>query len=158
MSDFPDAGLLREYRKKPVTIRAIRFTADNADVVAANLDMLLKPKEWGYVQDEAGKGRFQVFNTEENAWLEIPEGHWIIAGVNGEVYPCSDDVFAKTYEVPTYPSTAGRNDPKIREALKERDKERGPRNEGGGDRPVTVVDPNGPRGGQNQAPGRGGRS
>lgn len=25
-------------------------------------------------------------------------GDWIITGVNGEVYPCKPDIFAKTYE------------------------------------------------------------
>ena len=25
-------------------------------------------------------------------------GDWIIIGVNGEVYPCKPDIFAKTYE------------------------------------------------------------
>jgi hypothetical protein len=25
-------------------------------------------------------------------------GDWIIIGVNGEVYPCKDDIFKKTYE------------------------------------------------------------
>ena len=24
---------------------------------------------------------------------------WVIQGVNGEIYPCDDDVFKKTYEV-----------------------------------------------------------
>jgi hypothetical protein len=26
-------------------------------------------------------------------------GDWIIKGVNGEVYPCKDDIFKKTYEL-----------------------------------------------------------
>lgn len=25
-------------------------------------------------------------------------GDWIIKGVNGELYPCRDDIFKKTYE------------------------------------------------------------
>jgi len=27
-------------------------------------------------------------------------GDWIITGVNGEIYPCRDDIFRKTYEHP----------------------------------------------------------
>jgi len=26
-------------------------------------------------------------------------GDWLIEGVNGEMYPCKDDIFKKTYEV-----------------------------------------------------------
>lgn len=26
-------------------------------------------------------------------------GDWLITGVNGEQYPCKDDVFKKTYEI-----------------------------------------------------------
>jgi hypothetical protein len=26
-------------------------------------------------------------------------GDWIITGVNGEIYPCTPDIFEKTYEL-----------------------------------------------------------
>ena len=30
--------------------------------------------------------------------MEGNKGDWLIKGVNGELYPCKPDVFAKTYE------------------------------------------------------------
>ena len=30
--------------------------------------------------------------------MTVSEGDWIIKGVNGEFYPCKDDIFQKTYE------------------------------------------------------------
>lgn len=36
-------------------------------------------------------------NTLEGDMLVIP-GDWIITGVNGEVYPCKDDIFRATYK------------------------------------------------------------
>lgn len=36
-------------------------------------------------------------NTLEGTMKASP-GDWIITGVNGEQYPCKDDIFRKTYE------------------------------------------------------------
>jgi hypothetical protein len=30
--------------------------------------------------------------------LKASPGDWIIKGINGELYPCKPDIFAKTYE------------------------------------------------------------
>lgn len=78
-----------KYRKKPVVIDAIQWTGDN------------------YAE---------VFEfTEGNAWpthshsdtlaVSTLEGEvmatkdcYIIRGVNGEYYPCQEDIFNKTYE------------------------------------------------------------
>jgi hypothetical protein len=39
-----------------------------------------------------------VYNTAERQWLQVPVGHWIIRGIQGELYPCKPDIFAATYE------------------------------------------------------------
>lgn len=38
-----------------------------------------------------------IFNTAEQCWLHVPVNHWIIRGVNGELYPCAPDILEKTY-------------------------------------------------------------
>lgn len=37
-------------------------------------------------------------NTAERQWLNVPTGHWVIRGINGELYPCAPDIFEATYE------------------------------------------------------------
>ena len=39
----------------------------------------------------------QIIKTLEGEML-AKRGDWIITGINGEEYPCDDDVFRKTYE------------------------------------------------------------
>lgn len=86
------------YRKKPIVISAERWLGGDY----AWLDRFCG-QNWGRAD---AKGYDQatddeavvVFNTEEQAWIHIPVGHWIIRGMNGELYPCSNEIFEKTYE------------------------------------------------------------
>ena len=90
-----------KYRKKPVVIEAIRLTTDNFDVVCDFMGGTPVPKhnpDFGI--DENG-------NTNEpylGVYIETLEGKmlanygdYIIKGVNGEFYPCKQDIFEKTY-------------------------------------------------------------
>ena len=38
-----------------------------------------------------------IIKTLEGDML-LEEGDWLITGVNGEQYPCKDEIFRKTYE------------------------------------------------------------
>lgn len=91
-------------RKKPIVIEAMRWLGK---VGAASVSDL---QEWGVVAEPTGAwGRdgdpdewtLLVYNSEETQAIRCPVGHYIIKGVNGEFYPCSPDVFEKTYEVIT---------------------------------------------------------
>ena len=42
-------------------------------------------------------GNLLLLGTLEGA-NEASPGDWIIRGVNGEIYPCKPDIFAKTYD------------------------------------------------------------
>ena len=44
-----------------------------------------------------GTPEITIGTLEGNMKAKI--GDWIIKGVNGEMYPCKDDIFQKTYEV-----------------------------------------------------------
>jgi hypothetical protein len=59
----------RSFRKKPVIVKAYKY-----------------------------KGSEPLFiETLEGRMCALP-GDWVITGVNGELYPCKDDIFRKTYE------------------------------------------------------------
>lgn len=60
--------MFKKYRKKPVEIEA-----------------------------EQNKGTPFTINTLEGDML-VGTGDWVIRGVEGELYPCKDSIFKKTYE------------------------------------------------------------
>lgn len=78
-----------KFRKKPVVIEAIRFRSGEQpcefanDVIAGNIR---------YPEDGT-----MLIRTLEGT-MTATSGDWIIRGVNGELYPCKPDIFAKTYE------------------------------------------------------------
>lgn len=81
------------FRKLPVEVEAIPWTGDNfAELIdfltddEKNADTLIRTSS------------VQVWNTLEGCYVTCPEGHWIIRGVKGELYPCDPDVLAQTYE------------------------------------------------------------
>ncbi|TWS25565.1 hypothetical protein FK530_22870 [Tsukamurella conjunctivitidis] len=39
-----------------------------------------------------------VYDRLHGTWVNVRKGDWIIRGVEGEFYPCREDVFAATYE------------------------------------------------------------
>lgn len=47
----------------------------------------------------------EAYQTDKELFIDTLEGRmhaepgdWIITGVNGEKYPCKDDIFKKTYD------------------------------------------------------------
>ena len=82
-----------KFRKKPVVIETMQFTDENKDRVyvwASSLQMNVYPS-----YDNA-KPVLKIPTLEGEMMASI--GDWIIKGVNGELYPCKPDIFAKTYE------------------------------------------------------------
>lgn len=81
--------LIREYRKKPVTILALKFTGNNVDDVRS------------FAGDKVVLGKSLLIRTLEGD-MEVSAGDYIIRGVKGEFYPCKQDIFEQTYEEVTY--------------------------------------------------------
>lgn len=82
-----------KYRKKPVVIEAMQFTNEDKDRAfrwASECQMDIYPS-----YDDA-KPVLRIPTLEGEMTASI--GDYIIKGVNGEMYPCKPDVFAKTYE------------------------------------------------------------
>lgn len=81
---------VRKFRKKPVTIEAMQLT---------DAKSVLDIEEWINSPDTG-------FSTNPpTIWIDTLEGRmtgnsgdWIIKGVNGEFYPCRNDIFIKTYQ------------------------------------------------------------
>lgn len=88
------------YRKKPVVIQAVQWK-DGKICYQGQVPIWIMQ-----ALSEASPGlpgslmrygdKVLVYTTE--GVMEASDGDWIIRGVNGELYPCKPDVFAKTYE------------------------------------------------------------
>lgn len=93
------------YRKKPVIIEAFQMTRerrmDNKDWPTwLNKAWNMDPQETGAVfraSLQTPPPDHLMVRTLEGALL-ISFDDWIIRGVNGELYPCKPDIFARTYE------------------------------------------------------------
>jgi hypothetical protein len=95
------------YRKLPIKIEAVVFNGttqwDEAPQWLINATRK-RPSETGAItvaiyDDPAENRRVGTahINTLEGVMTANP-GDYIIRGVNGELYPCKPDIFAKTYE------------------------------------------------------------
>lgn len=92
---------LRKKRKKSVVIEAMQVLDDLASHQAI--------RSWA--RDSVAEGeRIPVSITAFDSHMVIHTlegdmradiGDWIIRGVNGEFYPCREDIFRKTYEAVT---------------------------------------------------------
>lgn len=87
-----------KFRKKPVVIEAVQWTAKNFDEC-----MQFMENDGGHKKayEDAEEGAYKTENlyivTLEGT-MTASKGDWIIKGVNGEFYPCKPGIFDKTYE------------------------------------------------------------
>ena len=80
-----------KYRKKPVVIEARQFEKQESDHIAS-LESWCRGK-YDFVD---GHDVIKI-NTKEGTMM-ANVGDYIIKGVQGEFYPCKEDVFWQTYE------------------------------------------------------------
>lgn len=78
-------------RKKPVTVEAKLMKLENVYEIAEWCNGLAKIDDLG--QDPYIK----IFTLEGTVAAFV--GDWVIKGVNGEFYPCKNDIFMKTYDL-----------------------------------------------------------
>ncbi len=78
-----------KYRKKPVVIDAIQWTGDNY----AEVHDFTEGNAW---PTHSHSDTLAVSTSEGE--IMATKGCYIIRGVNGEYYPCQEDIFNKTYE------------------------------------------------------------
>lgn len=89
--------------KLPVIIQAIQWTGDNLAEVLEFTGRHPRFDEWFSSFEEYAefvKNDSNIFKiVSDHGNLKANVGDWIMRGVNGEHYPCADDVFQKTYAV-----------------------------------------------------------
>ncbi len=85
-----EKGVVRKFRKKPVTIEAMQLT---------DAKSVLDIEEW------INSGDVGFSTNPPTLWIDTLEGRmeasvgdWIIKGVEGEFYPCKNNIFIKTYQ------------------------------------------------------------
>lgn len=92
-----------KYRKKPVTIEAMRWdgSASSAgkviDWVLSRPETTSTPAYWEKNETEHREYAELHIPTLEGVMIASP-GDWIIIGVSNEVYPCKPYIFEATYE------------------------------------------------------------
>ena len=92
------------YRKKPIKIRAIRWTGDNYSVMTgfcgAEITVCFerRPNDYYCPHCNESAPKHLKIKTLEGDLIACP-GDMIIEGVEGENYPCKPQIFNKTYEL-----------------------------------------------------------
>lgn len=83
----------RLYRKKPVAVEAFQYKGYNMQHILQWANENAKPER----SILGSPGAIYVKTLEGTMKMEI--GDYLIRGVNGEFYPCKQEIFHKTYEL-----------------------------------------------------------
>lgn len=84
----------KEFKKKPVIVRAIQFTYETKEMVYNDIKEVKQNVEPSKTKE--GSPCLLIPTLEGEMTANI--GDWIIEGIKGELYPCKPDIFEKTYE------------------------------------------------------------
>ncbi len=79
--------MIQEYQKKPIRIKAIKWNGNNYEEIFKFCN------PWCSFDS----GTLIIKTLEGN--LKASLGDFIIKGINSEFYPCTPDIFDKTYEL-----------------------------------------------------------
>lgn len=77
------------FKKEPVAVQAIQYTGDNIEEI---WDTFGAGEIYGPVEDDPNA---YILTLEGRMRCNV--GDWIIKGVQGEFYPCRNDIFIQTY-------------------------------------------------------------
>lgn len=90
---------VKSYRKKPVVVKAIKFTETNVSEIKEfagdSVSIAIYDEAWKL--GEAFPGVEAIIHTLEGD-MKASVGDYIVRGVEGEFYPCKGGIFEKTYE------------------------------------------------------------
>ena len=87
---------MAKYRKKPVVIEAVQYKG------SGNIGGMTPASLWEALKDGtlyATNGMDPFIVKTLKGSLTVAPGHWIIKGVQGELYPCKPDIFEQTYDL-----------------------------------------------------------
>ena len=88
---------VQKFKKKPVVIEAIQFTTNN-DLNNENMQFITDWINSGQ-ENTANHDNTNIFIQTLEGIMKASVGDFIIKGVNGEFYPCKEDIFLKTYDL-----------------------------------------------------------
>lgn len=84
-----------KFRKKPVVIHAYKYQGGDLWDIFKDIPSWLKDGlEWGKISSNE-KG---IIIKNEDNYLSVPAGDFIIQGTQREYYNCSPDIFWEIYE------------------------------------------------------------
>ena len=86
-----------KYKKKPVTIEAVRFNGFTDPMFSERPDWLNDAFKNNTLFLREYKAKLGISTLEGQ--MEASEGDYIIKGVDGELYACKPDIFRRTYEL-----------------------------------------------------------
>jgi hypothetical protein len=92
--NFGGNKMWKEFKKKPVIVRAIQFTYETKDMVYNDIKEVKQNVE----PSKTKKGSPCLLIPTLEGEMTANIGDWIIEGIKGELYPCKPDIFKKTYE------------------------------------------------------------
>jgi hypothetical protein len=82
---------MKQYIKKPIPVSALKWTGKNIDEITS------------FCTDS--EGNVKCFTSSEYLWIHTREGQlkavvgdYIMKGIEGEFYPCGEQIFLKTYD------------------------------------------------------------
>ena len=87
---------MKEFKTKPVTIKAFRMTADVYLVRSKIPSEILENKATPFVFGGTDENKLHSIETLEGV-MRVNVGDWVIEGLAGELYPCSHDIFVRKY-------------------------------------------------------------
>lgn len=85
--------MAQKWRKKPVVVEAVQWTGEN------KLSVLAFCGSKASFEKEAFKHEEELFIWTLEGTMKATINDYIIKGVNGEFYPCKEDIFRKTYDL-----------------------------------------------------------
>ena len=89
--------MVKLFRKRPVVIEAIQYNGINGDDIVAFGEGAIYEGDVLRPTKINPMGCFCFVRTREGIIIGIV-GDWFIKGVEGEFYPCGNEIFNKTYE------------------------------------------------------------
>jgi hypothetical protein len=82
------------YTKKPLTIATLLWDGTNADEVRVFANGG-EEEEYSFRKQDGG---IQVWNSQEQCWLNVPVGHHVARGALNGLYPISCAALAWTFD------------------------------------------------------------
>lgn len=86
-------SMAQTFRKKPVEIQAVQWTGENIEEMVT----FVKDDSLYFAMDEHEQIT-DLFITTLEGDMKANVGDWIICGLKGEYYPCSNEIFVMSYD------------------------------------------------------------